>query len=140
MPRFQGEFLQDSTQKAVRWVMHTVKNLRQDAVKHRKTYILHIEPGEGSMWVSDESMTEEDADSARKQKYEFPDHMTILDVEFPDGKKSGQEEAEIRFYPKGYSDRATIHIRANDDEQISLLIEPFLANLKVYDTYVGFEK
>jgi hypothetical protein len=92
------------------------------------------------MWVSDESMTEEDADTARKEKYEFPDHMTILDVEFPDGNKSGQEETEIRFYPKGYSDRAAIHIRANDDEQISLLIEPFLANLKVYDTYVGFEK
>lgn len=140
MPRFQGEILEDGTQKALRWVMHTAKNLRQDAVKHQKTCILHIDPGQGAMWVSDAAMTEEEAEAARKEKYEFPSHMTIVGVEFPGGDKGGQEEAEIRFHPKGYSDRAAIHFRTNDEEQISVVIEPFLANVKVYDTYVGFEK
>ena len=140
MPRFQGEILEDDTQKTLRWVMHTAKNLRQDAVKNQMTYILHIEPGQGAMWVSDAAMTEEQAEAAKKEKYEFPDHMTIVAVEFPGDDKSGQEEAEIRFYPKGYSDRAAIHFQTSEEEQISVVIEPFLANAKVYDTYVGFEK
>lgn len=140
MPRFQGEILEDDTQKALRWVMHTAKNLRQDAVKHQKIHILHVEPDEGAMWVSDAGMTEEEAEAARKEKYEFPNHMTIVAVEFPGSDRTGQEEAEIRFHPKGYSDRAAIHFRTDGEEQISLVIEPFLANIKVYDTHVGFEK
>ena len=139
LPRFQGTFVQDSSQKAVRWVLYTVKMLRQDALKNRKTFTLHVELGAGSMWVTDESMSEEDVENARQGAYEFPDHMEILDVEFPDGEKTSYGQADVRFYPKGYSDRVMIHLRANDDEQMSLLIEPFLPNVKVYDTYVGFE-
>lgn len=139
LPRFQGTFVQDSSQKAVRWVLYTVKMLRQDALKYRKIFTLHVELGAGSMWVTDESMSEEDVENARQGAYEFPDHMEILDVELPDGEKTSYGRADVRFYPKGYSDRVIIHLRVNDDEQMSLLIEPFLPNIKIYDTYVGFE-
>jgi prepilin-type N-terminal cleavage/methylation domain-containing protein len=139
MPRFQGTVLQDSRQKAVRWVIYTVKALRQDAVKRQKTHTLHVETGSGSMWVSDESMSEEELENAREGAYEFPDPMEIVDVEFPDGEKTAYGRADLRFYPKGYSDRAMIHIRVNDDEEMTLRVEPFLPNVKVYDTYEGFE-
>ena len=119
--------------------MYTVKMLRQDAVKNRKIYTLHIELGENAMWVTDASMSEEEMETARSGEYKLPDHMEILDVEFPDGEKTSYGRADVRFYPKGYSDIVMVHIRANEDEQMTLLIEPFLPNVKTYDTYVGFE-
>ena len=120
--------------------MHTVKLLRQNAVKTRKTFTLHVDMGEGLMWVSDAAMSEEDKEGARQGGYEFPDHLEITDVEFPGGERISYGSADVHFYPKGYSDRAIIHIRPEDDEeQISLLIEPFLPNIKVSDTYVEFE-
>jgi prepilin-type N-terminal cleavage/methylation domain-containing protein len=139
VPRFQGTIIQDSTQKAVRWVIYTVKSLRQNAVKNRSPHTLHIDMNAGSMWVSDASMSEEDGENARQRAYEFPDHMEILDVEFPDGEKTSYGTVEVRFYPKGYSDRAMIHFESDDDRQITLSIEPFLPNVGVYDTYVGYE-
>jgi hypothetical protein len=140
MPRFQGTVLQDSRQKTVRWVVYTVKKLRQDAVKHQKIHTLHVEMGDSSMWVSNEAMTEEEAEDARQERYEFPDHTEIAEVAFPDGEKTSFGRADIRFYPKGYSDRAMIHLQVDDDEEITLRIEPFLPNISVYDAYEEFDQ
>ncbi|AOY57972.1 MAG: type II secretion system protein [Desulfococcus multivorans] len=138
-PRFQGSVLRDDSEKSMRWVIYTVKMLRQDAVKHRKIHTLHVEMRTGTMWSTNESMSEEDLENARQQGYEFPEGMEILDVEFPDGEKISFGQAEVRFYPKGYSDRVMIHLQEKDDRQLTLLIEPFLADLKIYDTYVEFK-
>ncbi len=139
LPRFGGSVVQDNSRKAVRWVIYTATILRQDAVKNRKIYTLHVELGRGSMWISQASMNDEEMENARRQEYTFPAHMEIMDVEYPDGEKVSDGRADVRFYPKGYSDRTVIHIRTKDDEQISLMFEPFLPNIKVYDTYAVFE-
>jgi len=138
-PRFQGSVLRDDSEKSVRWVIYTVKMLRQDAVKHLTIHTLHVEMNTGTMWVTNETMNEETAEDARQQAYEFPDQMEILDVEFPDGEKVSFGQAEVRFYPKGYSDRVMIHFQEKNDRQRTLLIEPFLADIKIYDTYVEFK-
>lgn len=119
--------------------MYTTSLLRQNAVKNREVYILHVELDRKTMWTSQASMKDEALENARREEYEFPDHMEIVDVEYPEDEKISSGQADIHFYPKGYSDRAIIHIRTKDDEQISLSIEPFLPNMKVYDTHVGFE-
>lgn len=139
VPRFQGTVLRDSSEKSVRWVIYTVRMLRQDAVKQRKTYTLNIDMGAGEMWATHDGMSEEEVENARQEPYELPGQLALVDVAFPDGEKIAYGRAEIRFYPKGYSDRAMIHLREGDDQQMTLWIEPFLPNIKVYDSYVEFE-
>ena len=52
--------------------------------------------------------------------------------------KIRQEIAIINFYPKGYSDRAVIHVEDGHDNRYSYLIEPFLPHVKIKDEYIEF--
>ena len=89
--------------------------------------------------MTDESMSEEEVIKAGQKGFMIPDDVEVLDVEFPGNNKIISGLADINFYANGYSDMALIHIKDNDDNQLSLLIEPFLSKVKLYETYSGFE-
>lgn len=92
------------------------------------------------LWVSNDSLSEEALIDAESQGagYPVPEDIRILDVEFPVKGKVAMGRADIRFYKGGYSDKAMIHIEDDQSERTSLLIEPFLSNIKTYDDYVEF--
>jgi len=139
LPRFQGSMLADNNKKVTRWFMNQVQILRQNSLKNRKVYTLNISPDAGTMWVSDDSMTEEALEAASQNGYSLPEDITITGVLYPDGEKISFGRAEIRFYKSGYSDKVIIQIEDDDNNPMSLLIEPFLPNIKVYEEHVNFE-
>lgn len=91
------------------------------------------------VWITDESMSKDVMDNMEQKGYEIPADIQVVDVEYPDAGKVESGTATICFYKKGYSDKAFIHIKDDDHRIISLLIEPFLDNVKLYKTYAGFE-
>jgi len=139
IPRFQGSVLTDSTRKLTRRIVMQVQLLRQNAIKSRNMQILHISPDSRKMWVTNSAMSEEDAEAASEGGDEFPEDVDVTDVEYPDGERISYGEARIRFSPKGYSDKVIIHLENSDGDRKSLLIEPFLPNIGIYDEYAGFE-
>ncbi|MEE4357456.1 MAG: type II secretion system protein [Desulfococcaceae bacterium] len=139
IPRFHGSLLSDNSNKTVRRIVLQVQHLRQNAVRSRKMHTLHISPDSRKMWVTNEGMSEEDAEAAADGGEEFPEDVDITDVEYPDDEKISYGEARIRFSPKGYSDKVMIHLENTDGERKSLLIEPFLPNIEIFDDYVEFE-
>ena len=139
LPRFEGSMLTNNNKKVIRWFINQVQILKQNSLKNRKIYTLNISPDAGKMWISDESMTEEALEAASQNGFSMPDNITITGVLYPDGKKISFGNAEIRFYKTGYSDKVIIHIEDDDNNPTSLLIEPFLPNIKVYEEYVDFE-
>ena len=139
IPRFEGSMLSNNNKKVTRWFMNQVQILRHNSLKNRRIYILNISPDESKMWISDESMTEEALEAASQNGYSLPDDITVTGVLYPDGEKISFGSAQIRFYKGGYSDKVIIHIEDDDNNPMSLLIEPFLPNIKVYEEYVGFE-
>ncbi|QTA78571.1 Prepilin-type cleavage/methylation N-terminal domain-containing protein [Desulfonema limicola] len=139
LPRFEGNMLADNNKKVTRWFMNQVQILRQNSLKNRKVYILNISPDAGTMWITDESMTEEDLETASQNGYSLPDDITITGILYPDGDKISFGSAEIRFYKTGYSDKVIIHIEDDDNNPVSLLIEPFLPAIKVYEQHIDFE-
>jgi len=139
LPRFQGSVLTDGTRKLTRRIVMQVQQLRQNAIRSRNMQILHISPDGRKMWITNAAMSEEDAESAESGGDEFPEDADVLDVEYPDGERISYGEARIRFSPKGYSDRVIIHLENSDGLKKSLIIEPFLPNIGIYDEYVGFE-
>jgi hypothetical protein len=48
-------------------------------------------------------------------------------------------QADIYFNEKGYSDKAIIHLKNDDNEKFSFLIEPFLLRVRLYNGYTEFE-
>ncbi len=139
VPRFHNETLPDNTKKLSRWIMLTSQSLKEKTFCNQKLYTMHVDMETRQLWVTDESMSEDEVLKAGQKGFLIPDDVEVLDVEFPGNNKIISGLANINFYANGYSDMALIHIKDNDDNQLSLLIEPFLSKVKLYEKYSGLE-
>ncbi len=139
VPRFHNETLPDNTKKLSRWIMLTSQSLKEKTFCNQKLYTMHVDMETRRLWVTDGSMSEDEVLKAGQKGFLIPDDVEVLDVEFPGNNKIISGLANINFYANGYSDMALIHIKDNDDNQLSLLIEPFLSKVKLHEKYSGLE-
>ena len=140
IPRFQSTVFTDNTKKTSRWIVGKVQSLKTRAVRDQNLYVLHVSLDANKLWVSDGLMSEEELENAELQGYKLPDDVRLIDVEYPQNKIIALGTADIRFYQKGYSDKALIHIENSDSKQLSFLIKPFLQRVKMFQQYVGIEE
>ncbi len=140
IPRFQRSVLTDDSKDLSRWIMLKVFSLKERAVRDQKRYVLNVGLDSNRLWISDESMSEEELNNAEQSGYNLPVDIRILDVEFPDDEIISAGRADIYFYKNGYSDKAFIHIEDSNNQQLSFLIEPFLARVRLYEAYVNFKE
>ena len=138
MPRFQDNVLTDQVRKASRWIITQTRHLKQQSIRDKKDYILHVDMDADKFWISTPDMEEDALEQAENEAYRLSDDMEIIDVEFPTKGKISSGQADIYFYAKGYSDKALIHIQNDDDRQASFLIEPFLPQPKYSEDYLDF--
>jgi prepilin-type N-terminal cleavage/methylation domain-containing protein len=139
LPRFENLLFTDGLDTASRWIMVQVPALKDSALRHQKTYTLHASLESSTLWITDESMTEEALAAAAENGYRLPEGIRMTDIQYTETKIVSTGAAEISFYKKGYSDQAIIHLQNESDQQRSLLIGPFLSQVKLVDTYVRFE-
>ena len=138
IPKFQSNFLSNSTKAVSRWLLINIPNLKEKAQKEQREYILHVDFGANNFWISRETMSDEGLKTEEVNKYQLPEDIKLLDVEYPDQMTISTGQAQIYFDEKGYSDKAIIHIQNNDNERLSFVIEPFLRSVRLYQKYVGF--
>jgi prepilin-type N-terminal cleavage/methylation domain-containing protein len=138
LPRFgDNPFLNGSKQSA-RWLIGKVQSLKESAIRDQKQYSLHFDLGGGRIWQTNESMSPDDLENAAlNNSYSLPDDLRIIDIEYPLKGKIASGITEITFYKAGYTDKALVHMQ-EEDSYLSLLIEPFLTNVQIFDSYAGF--
>lgn len=136
-PRFQRAFT-DPTRAVSKWLLWKIPELKQEAVAEKHGISLHIDLGGNKLWVTHDDMNEAETAIAAENAYSLPEGIRLLDVEFSDSRIVSTGIAQIWFYPKGYSDRAVIHLQADDDQTLSYVIEPFLSKAKLVASHVGF--
>jgi len=139
VPRLERSLFAGDSKKVSRWILVNAGSLRDKAVQTQKRYILNVDMDSDRFWISDEAMVEEDLPGAREGGFELPDGQKIIDVIYPGEKRISSGTAGIVFYPKGYSDRAIIHVQDNAGNRRSYCIEPFLPKVKIRDSYVEFK-
>lgn len=146
IPRLRDEMRFNPTQKTSRWLLSNVRSLKERSYREKKDYVLHVDTEAHALWVSERMI---DADSPEPQpesqdrgggKYNLPEKIRILNVEFPGNVEVSTGVAEIIFFAKGYSETAFIHMEDDDNRRVSYLIEPFLPEVRYYEAYVGFEQ
>lgn len=139
LPRFgDNPFLDDSKQSS-RWLIGKVRSLKESAIRDQRRYSLHFDLGNGRIWETNESMSPEDIeDAALNSSYSLPDELRILDIEYPQKGKIYTGQAEIIFYKAGYTDKALVHMQEGNS-YLSFLIEPFLSNVQLFESYSGFD-
>ena len=84
LPRFQDFLLTNPTKKTTRWIIGTVKNLREQSQRDGKRYSLHVSMDSNKMWITNESMSEEELENTAQNGYTLPSDVRLLDVEFPE--------------------------------------------------------
>jgi prepilin-type N-terminal cleavage/methylation domain-containing protein len=138
LPRLQNNpFLNDSKTSA-RWLIGKVQALKESAIRDQKQYSLHFDLDSGRIWETNESMSEDDYESSALNSYALPEDVRIIDVEYPAKEKITSGHTEITFYKAGYTDKAFVHMQEGET-YLSLLIEPFLSNVQVFEEYASFE-
>ena len=139
VPRFQGAVFQDHTKQVSRWIILKVRALKEKSVREQRRCVLHINLDENTIWTTHAAMSAEERQAAAAKGYHIPDDVDVLDVEYPNEKKTSTGQADIFFYEKGFSDKAIIHIENSHNGQRSFLIEPFLYRVRMYPEYVEFK-
>lgn len=139
IPGFQ-HILTDDTRKASQWILMQAPRLKARAVSEKKIYTLHVDMDDNLLWVSSGIMPDDDMSQARKNGRPLTGDSVLLDVAYADGETVDSGEAEIHFYPGGFSDKAIIHMEDENGSRRSFIIEPFLSQVELREEYVDFEE
>jgi len=138
LPRLGNNPFLDDSKKSARWLIGKVQALKESAIRDQKLYSLHFDLDSGRIWETNESMSQEDYESAVLNSYALPEDVRIMDVEYPAQGRITSGHTEITFYKAGYTDKAFVHMQEGET-YLSFLIEPFLSSVQVIEEYAGFE-
>jgi prepilin-type N-terminal cleavage/methylation domain-containing protein len=151
LPKLNISFVTDHQRKLSAWIVLTVKSLKENALREQVPYILYLDFDNQQMWTAKDAPDEEknqeevaiEASETEKEiplenKYLLPQGVRLMDVAFTDDEKIKEGIVPIHFYPKGYSDKAIIHIQDADDNRYSYLVESFLPHVKIFEEYIEF--
>jgi prepilin-type N-terminal cleavage/methylation domain-containing protein len=139
IPNF-GHLFSDDLRKTSQWILLQVPKYRGRAVSENQPYFLHADMDNHRLWFSSSLMTEEEQDLAMEQGLQLVDEIRILDIIYSEDEYANAGETFIGFYPKGYSDKAILHLENENGDRLSFLFEPFLNQVEMIDGYIGFEK
>lgn len=137
LPRLENSRASGDMKSVSRWVLANVQSYKKRAVSDQKQYALRISFSENSFSLWDVSSQQDDETEPIKE-YLLPKDVSITNVEFPGKGAVSSGNAEIYFYTTGYSDKALLHLTNEGGTVHSLLIEPFLPRIKLYEEYVSF--
>mgnify|MGYP006300749971 CR=1 FL=1 len=138
IPRFQGGILADTARKSTILLMQTIEGLKQKAVEEQITYTLHLNLDTHHFWITSAAMDEETVLEAQREAADLSHDLYLEDIEFSTEEKSLFGDVALYFYPRGYSDRARIHLQHDNGTQTTLFLEPFLSEVRIEDDYVSF--
>jgi hypothetical protein len=137
VPRVRDTLLNDDLKAATRRLISSARELRNESIREQTDYILHIDLGNPAFWIYPADATAEKRAEIRKRAFRLPEGIRIVDVRQADESGRTQGEAEIRFFRRGYVEPTVVHL-SKDDRTFTLVFNPFLPAMTVYEKYVDF--
>ena len=116
-----------------------IKNLRNDAIREHRDYILRFDLGLNRIWIDSPAMTEEERTMAREKAFHLAKGVRILDIRFKGEEKKMSGETGIRVNKRGYVQPSVIHLGSDDEKVFTLLLRPFLGKVDIRENYVDIE-
>jgi hypothetical protein len=125
----------DKLHKTSRQLIGMERKLRGEAVRDQIDYILYLDLPKSAYWVLASDMTPEKQDEIKKRPQHLPSGVVILDVVGENNKKQSADEARIKFGKNNICSPAVIHL-ADEENKMTIVINPFLGITDIYDKYV----
>lgn len=139
LPRVKNNLLVDQTKKTSRWLITSVRQLKEASIRDQVDYMLNVDIENGKFWISSDSISVDTLSFSEDDGFSLGNDVRILDVSFQGNRKTTDSVAIIHFYAKGYSDNAMIHLEDEDDRQTSYHVSPFLYDLEILEGYIDLE-
>jgi prepilin-type N-terminal cleavage/methylation domain-containing protein len=137
VPRVRDGLLNDDLKAATRLLLGTARELRNESVREQTDFVLHIDLGQSAFWSYPADATAEKRAEVRKDAVRLPTGIRMMDVRHAGETKKGEGEAFIRFFRQGYVTPTVVHL-AKDDRAVTLVFNPFLQAVTVYDKHVDY--
>lgn len=133
-PVTRDVLITNSLKKASRQLIGLERKLRADAVRDQLDYILVLNIPGASYYVITSDMTPEKQDEVKKNVKKFPAGVAFLDIINQKNEKIADGEIPIKFGRNNVCPPLIIHL-AEDDNRMTLVVNPFLGITAVYDQY-----
>jgi general secretion pathway protein H len=137
VPRVRDTLLSDDLKATTRQVVGAARELRNEAVREQLDYVLHLDLNQPGFWTYSADTTAEKRAEIRKGAIRFPEGIRIAGVRHAEEAAKTEGEASVRFFRKGYVEPSVIHL-VKDDRAVTLVFNPFLQAVSVYEKYVDF--
>ena len=137
VPRVRDTLLNDDLKATTRQLVGAARELRNKAVREQLDYVLHLDLNQPGFWTYSADTTAEKRAEIRKDAIRFPEGIRIADVRHPEEVRKTEGEALIRFFREGYMEPTVVHL-VKDDRAFTLVFNPFLHAVSVYEKYVDF--
>jgi prepilin-type N-terminal cleavage/methylation domain-containing protein len=133
IPRFRYAILTDNLKSTSRKLVGTIKNLRSQAFREHKNFVLHFDLESNRFWIDSTDMTKEERVFAREKASSLPEDVRVLGVRFGTKGKNMDGEAAIRFDKKGYVQQSVISLGSENGREFSIVLSPFLSRIKILE-------
>ena len=135
VPSMRDTLSGDKLHKTSRQLIGLERKLRGEAVRDQIDYVLCLDLPKSAYWVVASDMTPEKQDEIKKHPQHLPSDVVILDIVGENNKKQSPDEVRIKFGKNNICSPAVIHL-ANEEDRMTIVINPFLGITDVYDKYV----
>ena len=134
VPATRDALTVNSLKKASRQLIGLSRQLRTDAVRDQIDYILVVNIPKASYYVITPDMTPEKLLEIEKQAKQLSGGVSILDIVREKNEKVAEGKVNIRFGKNNIGPPLVIHL-AEDEDRMTLVINPFLGVTAVYESY-----
>jgi type II secretory pathway pseudopilin PulG len=139
IPALRDSLLTDQLKAASRKIIGAVRELREEALRDRRAFMLYIDMGEKRLWYEkDDEQDPEKRMEARKQGLVLPSSIRILDVWTKSDGRQVEGTVGLWISRLGYMDQTVIHVSDGSETQ-SIRFAPFLGSIEVVDGYANLE-
>lgn len=121
--------------KASRQFIGLERKLRVEAVRDQVDYILILDIPGASYYVITSDMTPEKQNDVQKNAKKFPSGVAVLDMINRKNETIADGVVKIKFGKNNIGTPLILHL-AEDEERMTLVVNPFLGVTAVYDQYV----
>ena len=139
MPVVRDTLLHDTLKTTSRKLAAQITWLRNESVSEYKDHILLFDIDNGKYWYEREDMSETRLQDMKGQAHTLPDDVRIIDIDHYGSEKKVEGETGIKFSRKGYIGYSLVHLGDDGDRKYTIVLEPFLAKVKIMEDYQDFE-
>ena len=134
VPKVRDTLFNDDLISTVNHLVNSADELRSDAIRNQVDYVLHLDLDDRLLYAYPADATPEGIEDIKKRAYRLPRGVRIEDARRVDGEATTEGECGITFFKEGYAQPTILHL-AREDRQFTLVFEPFLSRVRVYDDY-----